>query len=578
MKYFGYRSYLKIEIFFLRNAARIFKAYQIFVSFFFYVKSFGISISHLYNRLSRSYKILFIALCTCIGVSSVFLLGNAAYSQTITPTSETALSSVTDATPSVLPANYVQSEYTQLMQLMHTIISGSTSSTGQRQSGLLGAISGTESYLFINNPVSITQYSRYYAQAHGFIRSADAQTTGTGFTALSPVIPLWEVFRNVAYLVLVIMVVIIGFVIIFGGKYGQSEVSLISSLPKIVIAVIVITFSYPIAGFVVDISNLGTNVIAGILGPRFVQAGAYFPGQYPVSCLLNNTTPISIATGATQNPGVDQCPYQEPTPPGNKQSTGDFNVFRMIAPIASYGQWGGGSTPQETIANLIDRPTNIGLLDAFLYGVNILQNQAEWAIDFIINVVVLFISLRVFVLILTSFIRIVIGAMLGPLMLIGYPLSGASSLMNWLRSLLSPAIVFPAVFAMLFVAAILAYGTQCGTSSCAQLDYVPGSNNQMSYNGGPWYISGTAGIQNFKNGPLLFIDTVNPQFIWNFVALGIVFAIPAIGKHIDDILKAQVSKYIESEVQRGIGDVGRYSRIPLNVARGAFTTLLSRIF
>jgi len=132
-------------------------------------------------------------------------------------------------------------------------------------------------------------------------------------------------------------------------------------------------------------------------------------------------------------------------------------------------------------------------------------------------------------------------------MLIGIPLSGTKAAIGWLKGLLVPAITFPAIFAMLFIAAILAYGTDCPNNKPCDTQVNDPTVKNSTENIGPWYINNNNGLTNFDDGPLLFVDTVNPNFIWNFVAIGIIIAIPGVGKHLDETFGTQASRALQEQ-------------------------------
>ncbi len=532
MKHFIYKIYLRLQVSLLAFRYFLKKSKKFFFFFFYFSQECRQSFSNFFKGLSRSYKFTLLFLLTILFFGTTLSIAKV-YSQDFsTSTNTTGTSSI--------PANAVQDEFIQMVNLTDSIVQGTTTSTSQGQQshqlGLLDVIANVETNVYTNNPVSLVQYGKYYAQTHGIIKGAFAQNvTGSGYVALSPVIPLWELFRNIAYLIILVMIVVIGFIIIFGGKYGQSEITIISSLPKVILALVLITFSYPLAGFAVDIANLGTNIVVNVLGPRFVTPGDFYPGQYPAQCSIP-TAITNVNTGGSDSQTVPSCDYAN-----NVTNTlgGDFNIFHLMAPITNYGAWGGSGTGKPDITKLVQAPTNIRFLDVFIKGISFLGNTAEFAIDFILNVLILFWAIKIFILILTSYVRIVIAAMFSPFMLISYPLSGGSTFWSWIKGLLSPALVFPAVFAMMFIAAILAYGTDCsGSTPCTTL-------SSETY--GPWYINQNNGITNFSAGPALFVDTIQPQFMWNFIALGIIIAIPAIGKHLDEIFGNQVNRHIAAE-------------------------------
>src|SRR5581483_6429401 len=72
--------------------------------------------------------------------------------------------------------------------------------------------------------------------------------------SLSPLFPIWTYVRNLAYLCFVILFIFIGFMIMFRIKIKAQTVATIqNTIPRIIIAIILITFSYAIAGFLIDL-------------------------------------------------------------------------------------------------------------------------------------------------------------------------------------------------------------------------------------------------------------------------------------------------------------------------------------
>lgn len=84
------------------------------------------------------------------------------------------------------------------------------------------------------------------------VSSAYAQ--GTGYTAMTPFLPIWKVFRNLAYSLYIIIFIVIGIMIMLRTKVNaQTVISIQSALPNLLITLILITFSYAIVGFMIDL-------------------------------------------------------------------------------------------------------------------------------------------------------------------------------------------------------------------------------------------------------------------------------------------------------------------------------------
>ncbi len=81
-----------------------------------------------------------------------------------------------------------------------------------------------------------------------------AQGYGQGYVALSAIKPIWVASRNLSYLLMVILLIAAGFTIMFRVKINpQTVVTLQLMIPKIILTLILVTFSYAIAGLVLDL-------------------------------------------------------------------------------------------------------------------------------------------------------------------------------------------------------------------------------------------------------------------------------------------------------------------------------------
>lgn len=109
-------------------------------------------------------------------------------------------------------------------------------------------------------PISSTEYLAYISRNLNLVKPAYAQ--GQGWNFLQPVLAIWKISRDIAYIFFIIIFVAVGFMIMFRKKINpQTVVSIQSSLPKIVIALILVTFSYAIAGLIVDLVFLLNQLI-----------------------------------------------------------------------------------------------------------------------------------------------------------------------------------------------------------------------------------------------------------------------------------------------------------------------------
>lgn len=90
---------------------------------------------------------------------------------------------------------------------------------------------------------------------------------GVGFTtAGASILPLWKITRNLSFSLLIVATIVLAFMIMFRVKVNpQTVITIQSTIPKIVVALILITFSYAIAGFIIDLMYVVIALIATII-------------------------------------------------------------------------------------------------------------------------------------------------------------------------------------------------------------------------------------------------------------------------------------------------------------------------
>lgn len=124
-------------------------------------------------------------------------------------------------------------------------------------------------------PLSGVNYVRGLAGKLNIIPEAHAQ--GFGFQGLNPVLKAWQVFRNITYALFILIVIAIAFMIMFRVKISpQTVITIQSALPRIVITIILVTFSYAIAGFLIDL----IYVVIGLLAWVISSSGIFIGGNW----------------------------------------------------------------------------------------------------------------------------------------------------------------------------------------------------------------------------------------------------------------------------------------------------------
>ncbi len=88
----------------------------------------------------------------------------------------------------------------------------------------------------------------------------------------SGIAPLWNKMRDIAYVLLVVIMVVIGFMIMFRSKIGgQTLVSIGNTIPSVIISLVLITFSFAIAGLVIDVGGFVVNVMSSLFNDNAVS-------------------------------------------------------------------------------------------------------------------------------------------------------------------------------------------------------------------------------------------------------------------------------------------------------------------
>src|SRR3989344_4417049 len=122
---------------------------------------------------------------------------------------------------------------------------------------------GTTTMALYTPPTSATLYLANLGESIGLSpKSALAQNVaGSGAGIIQPVIQLWQVIRNLAYLAFILVFLSVGFMIMFRSKINpQTVISVQAALPGLVIGLILITFSYFIAALIIDLAFVGVQL------------------------------------------------------------------------------------------------------------------------------------------------------------------------------------------------------------------------------------------------------------------------------------------------------------------------------
>lgn len=126
-------------------------------------------------------------------------------------------------------------------------------------------------------PASGVVYLADIGEKLGIVKPAYAQ--GRGFNELTRggIIHLWRGMRNVAYALFILLFVILAFAIMLRIRLSpQTVITIQSAIPRIIVSLILVTFSFAIAGFLLDLMFVATTLFNTVLrtvgGPGFFES------------------------------------------------------------------------------------------------------------------------------------------------------------------------------------------------------------------------------------------------------------------------------------------------------------------
>ncbi len=127
-------------------------------------------------------------------------------------------------------------------------------------------ISSLISLTMSNPPSSGLYWAKNSLEGASLIPKTYAQ--GIGFVSLTSFQTIWKAMRDITFLILVIIIVASGFIIMFNIPLGgKSSVTIEAVLPRLVITLLLISFSYAIAGFLIDAMYVSMFLVISLFAP-----------------------------------------------------------------------------------------------------------------------------------------------------------------------------------------------------------------------------------------------------------------------------------------------------------------------
>lgn len=298
-------------------------------------------------------------------------------------------------------------------------ILGGRDSNGQpvTQNPYINDVSGGIAMMIEHKPADTVTYVADVMQHNfGIVPAAYAQDTrGLGFVGLQPVLQIWKAFRNVTYLLFVLIMILVGFFIMFRAKVGgQTAVTIQAALPRVVVTMILITFSYAIAGLLIDLIYFLIFFVAGV----FQLGGLLVNGQAAANALLSKS--------------IFGVGFQYMLESAGTVASGINVIVTQIISIPGLAQLGGGLS------------SVIGFLIA--------------------AIAILIAMVRTFFSLLKAYVSLILNVVTAPLQIVLNAFPGSNAFMSWLKKIAADALVFPTIAAVILLGVVLmgksVHGTQ----------------------------------------------------------------------------------------------------------------------
>lgn len=354
----------------------------------------------------------------------------------------------------------------------------------------LALISGVIAGVYTTPPATIAYWLEDTGQSLGFIpKQVHAQ--GIGFSGFSALLPLWKVFRNIAYFLLAVVMIVIGFMVMFRKKIDpKTVVTVQNALPRIVLTLLLITFSYAIVGLLIDVMYLIMYLAVGL----FVSS-RLLPTVPSIWNIWGLDTQLKFFTQGTLAANTIQATWDVsvlkilgiPVGPGAEMLAGLGLGALLIVPAVAITAISAGVAGPMMIAG----------------GIAALSMPV---LELILSLAMLFLFIRLLIFFVGAYIQIILALLFGPVQILMEAVPGTNAFGSWINNLIANIAVFPVGVIFFMLAQVFANFADTHKSLWA---------------------------------PNLSAISFNTTSLSTLISLGILFAIPSVGKALKEALKSK---------------------------------------
>lgn len=168
--------------------------------------------------------------------------------------------------------------------------------TGEVQrSGVLGQ-TATMAGNVINSPPNLQTMAYMKRTLSNNIFSPPTAYAAGADSYFGSFVDLWQICRNISYLLITILLLVIGLMIMFRAKVDpRTTITLTNALPRVIISLLLITFSYAIAGLIVDLGLVFKALIdRAFVEPTPQMYKVYVEPFHIIRHFIDNFVPTSI--------------------------------------------------------------------------------------------------------------------------------------------------------------------------------------------------------------------------------------------------------------------------------------------
>jgi hypothetical protein len=264
---------------------------------------------------------------------------------------------------------------------------------------------------------------------------------GIGYKSLEPVLQIWVVMRNLAYFCFAVIFVVIGIMILIRSKIDpKTTINIQNALPKIILALILVTFSYAIAGFLIDLMYVSIALVLTIVQAMGMMDNGVNVADYVKQNVLSNQT-----------------------------------IFHLML---QGSMWYAITSSSAAVGNVVDSLLGMG------FGGNVLGFVSSGIALLIITIAILWALFKTWLMLLSAYANIILGIIFSPMQLMLEAIPGQNQFEGWLKNMLANILAFPAVIVMIFLGIALATNMGKGVvDGNAYSGFIPpliGGNSQVA--------------------------------------------------------------------------------------------------